>query len=87
MCTVTKQKKKVEDDKTTDDDDKRKMATRLDERIRHVQKLTHKQFDMLNQLLNSNQELNKKNVENDHMRNDLRSKKEFIERLPKEIVR
>lgn len=42
------------------DEDKRKMATRLDARINEVQRLTNKQFDMVNQLLSSNHEISRK---------------------------
>ena len=61
---MTEQKKKVEedkakseDDKAMADEDKRQLDTRLDERINEVQKLTHNQFDVINQLLSANHEI------------------------------
>ena len=40
-----------------------------------VQKLTHNQLDMVNQLILENQELNRKNMEITNLRNYLRSEK------------
>lgn len=60
LCEVTKKKKKVEEDK-------RKKENRLEERISIVQNLTNTQLDMMNQLVLSNQELNRKHVEIENM--------------------
>lgn len=78
------------------EEDKRQMVIRLDERTSNVQKLTNNQLDMVNQLPLANQELNIKDLEianlisqNDQMRNELRTKKELVEKMttPNEVIR
>lgn len=70
--------------------DTRQMDTKIEERSSDVQKLTNNQLDMMNQLLLANQELSRKGMEitnmrshSDQLRNELRSKKEILERMNK----
>lgn len=80
LCEVTEQKKMGEEDKEMIDEDKKKMVTRLDkERINEVKRLTHNQFDMVNQLLSANHEIIRKveeiedpRLENNKFKNELR---------------
>ena len=66
------------------------MATSFDERINEVQRLNHNQFDMVNQLLNDNheiigkvEEISKMSLRTIKLKDELRAKKEIIERMNK----
>ena len=87
---MTEKKKKVEEDKAMAKEDKRVIATRLEERISTMQKLTNTQLDMTSQLMLANQKLNQKDMEienlksqNDILKNQLKTEKKFMERFNK----
>lgn len=77
-------------------EDKRVMATRLEERISDVEKITNTKLDMMNQLMLINQELNHKDVEianlksqKDILKNELKTEKESMQKFnkPKEAIK
>ena len=70
------------------DGDKRKRATSFDERTNEAPRLNHKKFDMINQLLSTNHEINRKveeianmRFENNQLKNELRDEKEINEMM------
>lgn len=90
LCEAAEQKKKVEEDKVMIEDDKSVLINRLEEKTSDVQKLSNMQLDTMNQLMLANHELNGNDInittlklQNDQLRNELRAKKEFIERFNK----
>ena len=73
-----------------DEEDKRVMATRLEEIISYVKKLTNTQIDMMNQLMFEIQILNHKDVEitnfnshNDILKNELKNERESMDKFNK----
>lgn len=72
------------------EEDKRVMATRLEERISNMQKLTNTQMDFMNQLITTNKKLNHKDVEianlsshNEILKNELKNEKESMDKFTK----
>lgn len=63
LYEAMEKKKKAMEDKLITEEDKRQMAIRLEERSFEVQKLTNNQLDMITQLIVSNQETNRKDLE------------------------
>ena len=77
-------------------EDMRQMARRLDERVTKIWRMTYNQYDMVNQLLNSNHEIVSKvekianlRSKSDQLKNELRSQKEDNEGIKRvqEIMR
>ena len=54
-----------------DEEDKRQMATRLEEISFQVHKLTNNQLDMMNQLIVTTQEANRKDMEITNLRSQI----------------
>ena len=63
MCETTILKKKPEEYGVMIEDKKRLVANRHEENSSDVQRLSTIQLDLMNQLIISNQELNKKDIE------------------------
>ena len=87
---MIEQKKKVEEDKIMVEEDKRQIATKFEERSSNVQKLTNTHLDMMNHLILTNQELNRRDMEienlrsqSDQLRSELRYEKEVVEIMNK----
>ena len=80
------QKRKVEDEKNLAEENNKQLTTRLDGKIIEVKTLTHNQFDMV--FLRVDHELTRKDLEiislkfeNERLKNELKAKKDFMERL------
>ena len=89
LCEETKMRNKSEEKRVMIDEDKRKLINRLEKMTSNVQKLTNTQLDMMNQLMLTNQELNRKDIKIATLKSKLRSKKKVIERMnkPSEVVK
>ena len=65
---VNEQMKKDKEDKVVAKEEKRYMVTRLEERSYNVQNITNTQLQIMNQIMPTNQELNKKDMEIENLR-------------------
>lgn len=90
MQTRASTTKKAMEDIVMIEDDKRVLTSRLEEKSSKINRISHMQFEIMNQVRIANHEINRKDIkiialkfQNEQLSSDLKREKEFVESFNK----